>query len=57
MTAFITSSVSKLGDEMQVIEMKQEIFFQVFADDTLNNLVAGNSVSSSHSAQRRKLRV
>lgn len=27
MTAFITSSVGKLGDKMQVIEMKQEIFF------------------------------
>lgn len=45
MTALITSSVSRLGDKMQVIEMKQEIFFQVFVDDTFNNLVAGNSVS------------
>lgn len=57
MTAFITSSVSRLEDKMQVIEMKQEIFFQVFVDDTLNNLVAGNNVSCSHSAEKRKLRV
>lgn len=52
MTAFITSSVSRLEDKMQEIEMKQEIFFQVFVVDTLNNLVAGNSVSCSHSAER-----
>lgn len=37
--------------------MKQEIFFQVFVDDTFNNLVAGNSVSWSHSEGRRKLKV
>lgn len=59
MTAFIISSASKLkrGDKVQVIELKQEICFQVFADDIVNNLVAGNSVLRSHPAERRKLRV
>lgn len=34
MAAFIISSASKLkrGDKMRVIELKQEICFQVFAD-------------------------
>lgn len=59
MTAFIISSASKLrrGYEMQVTELKQEICFQVFADDVLNNLVAGNRVLRSHPAEKGKLKV
>lgn len=34
-----------------MIELKQEICFQVFADDVLNNLAAGNSVLHSHPAE------
>lgn len=42
---------------MKLIELKQEICFQVFAADVLNNLVAGNRVLHSHLAKRRKLKV
>jgi len=38
---------------MQVTELRQEICFQVFADDVVNNLVAGNSVLQSSSRKEK----
>lgn len=40
-----------------MIELKQEICFQVFADDVLNNVVAGNSVLRSQPREKWKLGV